>query len=55
MDDNPNPRPLWHTLSVDETEKLLSSSAEGLSDAEARARLEKYGRNTLGDVKPKSV
>ena len=55
MDDNPNPRPLWHTLSVDETEKLLSSSAEGLTDAEARARLEKYGRNTLGDVKPKSV
>ena len=37
MDDNPNPRPLWHTLSVDETEKLLSSSAEGLTDAEARA------------------
>ncbi len=55
MDDNPNPRPLWHTLSVDETEKLLSSSAEGLTDAEARVRLEKYGRNTLGDVKPKSV
>ncbi len=57
MDDNPNPnpRPQWHSLSVEDAEKLLCTTAEGLSDAEAQARLEKYGRNSLGEVKPKSV
>ena len=57
MDDNPNPnpRPQWHSLSVEDAEKLLCTTEEGLSDAEAQARLEKYGRNSLGEVKPKSV
>ena len=48
------PRP-WHALSVEETERLLGTSEEGLSDAEAAARLAKYGKNDLRQKKPKSV
>ena len=55
MKDEADPRPVWHSLSAEEAEKLLDTSPEGLSDKEAAARLEKYGRNTLGEVKPKSI
>ena len=48
------PRP-WHALSVEETERLLGTSEAGLSDAEAAARLAKYGKNDLRQKKPKSV
>ncbi len=48
------PRP-WHSLTVEETERLLGTSEAGLSDAEAAARLQKYGKNDLRQKKPKSV
>lgn len=37
----------WHSLSAQEAVKALRSSEGGLSDEEARRRLEKYGRNEL--------
>ena len=45
----------WHAMSYEEAEKLLGTSEEGLSDKEAAERLEKYGKNVIAEVKPKSV
>ena len=42
--------PEYHHMNVDEALRALDSSPDGLSDAEAKARLEKYGYNTLKDV-----
>ena len=42
-------------MSYEEAEKLLGTSEEGLSDKEAAERLEKYGKNVIAEVKPKSV
>ena len=55
MKDEANPRPVWHSVTAEEAERLLDTSPEGLSDKEAAARLQKFGRNTLGEVKPKSI
>ena len=53
MDDS-HPRP-WHTMTEDESLTALDSSSEGLSDKEAAARLVKYGKNSFGESKPKSI
>lgn len=53
MDDS-HPRP-WHTMTEDESLNALNASAEGLSDKETAARLLKYGKNSLGESKPKSI
>ena len=45
----------WHTLTVEETEKALETTEEGLSDAEAAKRLAAYGPNNLRQKKAKSV
>ena len=45
----------WHAMSYRQTEEVLKTSEEGLSDEEAAARLQKYGKNVLKEVKPKSV
>lgn len=45
----------WHAMSVSDVERALSTSEEGLSDAEAAKRLQEYGRNDLRQRKPKSV
>ena len=45
----------WHAMSYQQTEEVLQTSEEGLSDAEAATRLEKYGKNVLMEVKPKSI
>ena len=37
----------WHSLSAEEVVERLSSGDAGLSEAEARARLERYGPNAL--------
>ena len=42
-------------MSYEEVEKVLETSAEGLSDAEAAARLAKYGKNNLRQNKQKSI
>lgn len=43
--------PAWHALSGEEALRRLDSAPEGLSDAEANARLETGGRNTLPEAK----
>ena len=45
----------WHAMSFKEVEKVLGTSEEGLSDAEAAKRLAEYGKNTLRQKPPKSV
>ncbi len=42
----------WHTESVEHSFKLLGSGPQGLSDAEAKARLDLYGPNALRESKP---
>ena len=55
MNDEANPRPVWHAISAEEAEKALDTSPQGLSDNEAAERLRRFGLNTLGEVKPKSI
>ncbi len=43
----PAPRAAWHALSGDEALRLLEAGSEGLSAAEAGARLARYGANRL--------
>ncbi len=45
----------WHTLSAEETLSALSSAKEGLSSAEAASRQGTFGKNTLKQVKKKSI
>ena len=45
----------WHAMSCEEAEKILGTSEEGLSDAEAAKRLNEYGKNTLRQKPPKSI
>lgn len=40
-------QPIYHHLNLDEVLKELDTTPEGLSDAEAKARLEKYGANVI--------
>ena len=54
MSDSPQ-KQAWHTLTVEETEKILDTTEEGLSDAEAARRLAAYGPNNLRQKKAKSV
>ena len=44
----------WHTLEPAEIFKILGSREHGLSDAEVKERLIKYGLNKLPTVKPES-
>ncbi len=41
----------WHTVATDEVLKSLGSSRDGLSEQEAKARLEQYGFNELKERK----
>lgn len=45
---------LWHTIGVDETADHLGTTAEGLSSAEVKKRLEHYGPNEIGEEKGRS-
>ena len=45
----------WHALTAEETEKILQTTEEGLSDEEAAERLRKYGKNNLREKKAKSI
>ena len=42
-------------MTVEETEKCLDTTVEGLSDEEAAKRLVQYGKNNLRQKKPKTV
>ncbi len=41
----------WHSLPIEKVFELLGSSPEGLSEEEARRRLEKYGPNVIEEEK----
>ncbi len=45
----------WHALQPDEVAELLETSPEGLSQQEAKQRLEQFGPNTLEEEKPISI
>ncbi|WP_028594090.1 calcium-translocating P-type ATPase, SERCA-type [Paenibacillus assamensis] len=45
----------YYTLTYDETIAKLDSSQNGLTEAEAAARLERYGKNVLQEAKRKSI
>lgn len=45
----------WHSKTAEQALDTLKSSTDGLSDEEARRRLEKYGRNELHKKKKKTV
>lgn len=45
----------WHALNLTEVYATLHTSEEGLGDAEAAERLEKYGRNALRSKPPKTI
>jgi len=45
----------WHSMSIDEVLKELDTTFDGLSDVEAKARLEKYGFNELVEKAKVSV
>ena len=40
-------RPLWHALSGEQVERMLDTSADGLTVQEARRRLQRHGENRL--------
>jgi Ca2+-transporting ATPase len=48
-------QPRWHALSAEAALAAVESSAEGLSEREARARLERYGLNRLATARPASA
>lgn len=45
---------LWHTKSIEQCLDTLHSSPLGLSEEEAKLRLEKFGPNTIREAKPDS-
>lgn len=45
-------KPLWHVISTPDVVTELATGENGLSNAEARARLELYGRNRLPQKPP---
>lgn len=46
---------VWHTLPEKEVFRLLSTGKQGLSDAEAKKRLERYGSNELKEEKKRTA
>ena len=40
----------WHSLKKEEVVRRLNSNAEGLSESEAKKRLEKYGKNEIKEI-----
>lgn len=50
MKDKNSDKQNWHSLSVDEVLENLNVKKEGLSSAEAKIRLEHYGKNQLTEI-----
>jgi len=46
---------LWYTKTSEETFQTLNTSENGLTDVEAKSRLEKYGKNSLPEQKKDDV
>ena len=55
MSDPANQSSPWHQLDLQRVAAKLETSAEGLSSAEVRARLARYGPNELIEKEPKSL
>lgn len=55
MDSNKQSSETFHTLSTDQTLSSLNSHYDGLSQEEAAARLQQYGKNALEERKGKSL
>ena len=51
----PSAPPCWHSLSADEVLAALGSSPDGLTDAQAAARLDEHGPNELSSKPPKTL
>ena len=51
----PSAPPCWHALSADEVLAALGSSPDGLTDAQAAARLDEHGPNELSSKPPKTL
>ena len=49
------PAASWHALSVDAALAMVRSTRDGLSEPEARARLQQYGPNRLSPTTPASA
>lgn len=45
----------WHTLSKEQTLQKLNATINGLSETESRARIAKYGQNSLPKKRAKSI
>ena len=52
---HPAGTPEWHTLPIDATLQCLHADAQGLTSAEAAARLQQYGPNALPEGRGRSV
>ncbi|MEN8242009.1 MAG: HAD-IC family P-type ATPase, partial [Chloroflexota bacterium] len=53
---SPSVPPRWHSLSADEAvSQLTSDHKQGLSAAEAQARLSQYGENKLAEAPPTTI
>jgi Ca2+-transporting ATPase len=52
---DPGRAPAWHTLSIDTTVRTLHADLQGLTSAEAAARLARYGPNALPEARGRSV
>jgi P-type Ca2+ transporter type 2C len=46
---------VWHSIGADDTPARLSTPPAGLADAEARQRLDRYGRNAVEIAPPTSL
>lgn len=55
MSDNQSGGISWHSETAGQVVHALKSSADGLSDEEARSRLQKYGKNELQKKKKKTI
>ncbi len=54
-DRNPAGTPAWHTLGIDATLQALRAGPQGLTSAEAAARLARHGPNALPEGEARSV
>ena len=52
---HPDSTPDWHTLRIDATLQALHADAQGLTSAEAAARLARHGPNALPEGRSRSV
>jgi Ca2+-transporting ATPase len=50
----PNENEPWHAMASEEVYRILNTTNEGLTQAEAANRLKLFGTNTLSQIRAKS-